>query len=168
MDVDDATPSLPKESPHMTRITLARTNRLGYAAVIALEGYVRGAVDRDLYELIKLRASLLNGCGYCVDMHATAATAHGVPRRKLFAVGAWEHSPTLFDDRELAALALTDAITRLGPDSVTDEVWDTAARHFDDTALGALVLAIAAINVWNRIAIATGMEPALDARHPLA
>lgn len=74
---------------------------------------------------------------------------------------------SFFDDRERAVLALTDAVTLIGPDTVTDEIWDTAAQHFDDGELGALVLAIATINVWNRIAIATELTPPLDEKHPI-
>ena len=147
---------------------MGRTNKLGYAAVIGLEAYARTNVDTRLYELIKLRASLLNGCGFCVDMHATEGAKRGIPQRTLHAVGAWQHAKGFFDDRELAALALTDAVTKLGPDTVTDEVWDAAAAHFDEGELGAIVLAISTINVWNRIAIATGMEPPIDDRHPIA
>lgn len=152
----------------MTRIDIGRTNKLGYGAVIALEGYVRSRVDGDLYELIKLRASVLNGCGFCLDMHGTDGAKRGIPRRKLMAVAAWQHARPMFDDRERAVLALTDAVTRLGPDTVSDEIWDDVAQHFDDAGLGALVLAISTINVWNRIAVATGMEPPVDAAHPLA
>lgn len=151
----------------MTRIDIGKTNRLGYGAVIAMEGYARKSVDAELYELIKLRASIVNGCGYCVDMHSEDGARRGIPRRKLFAVAAWQHSRIFFDERELAVLALTDAITAIGPDTVTDGLWDEAARHFEQSELGAIVLAIATINVWNRIAIATEMEPPVDAKHPL-
>lgn len=146
----------------MTRIDIGRTNKLGYAAVIGMEAYARRTVDRELFELLKLRASILNGCGFCIDMHASAGAKHGIPQRKLHAVAGWQHAGSLFDDRERAVLALTDAITRLGPDTVTDEIWDAAARFFDDGEMGALVLAIATINVWNRIAISTRMEPPAD------
>ncbi|GGH35964.1 carboxymuconolactone decarboxylase family protein [Microbacterium album] len=152
----------------MTRINIGRTNKLGYAAVIGLEGYVRSALDAELYELIKLRASIVNGCGFCVDIHATDGRKRGIPERKLAAVAAWQHAGALLDARERAVLALTDAVTRLGPDTVTDEIWGAAAEHFDEAQLGAIVLAIATINVWNRVAIATEMEPPLDAKHPLA
>ena len=99
----------------MTRINIGRSNKLGYAAVIGLEGYARKSVDPDLYELIKLRASILNGCGFCVDMHATDGRKRGIPSRKLHAVAAWQHSKVFFDAREQAVLALTDAVTQLGP-----------------------------------------------------
>ncbi|GAB6856558.1 carboxymuconolactone decarboxylase family protein [Microbacterium xylanilyticum] len=151
----------------MTRIDMGRTNKLGYAAVLGLEAYARKSVEPRLYELIKLRASILNGCGFCVDMHATEGARRGIPQRTLHAVGAWQHAKGLFEERELAALALTDAVTRLGPDTVTDEIWNAAAEHFDDGELGALVLAICTINVWNRVAIATEMAPPIDDKHPI-
>ena len=151
----------------MTRIDISRTSKLGYAAVTGLEAYSRTHVDKHLYELIKLRASLLNGCGFCVDMHATDGAKIGIPQRKLHAVGAWQHSRSLFDERERAVLALTDAVTQLGPTTVTDEIWDAVAAHFDDGELGDLILAICTINVWNRIAIATEMEPPVDGKHPV-
>lgn len=146
---------------------MSRASKLGYAAVMGLEAYSRTHVDKKLYELIKLRASLVNGCGFCVDMHATDGAKAGIPQRKLHAVGAWEHSRSLFDEREIAVLALTDAVTRLGPTTVTDEIWNAAAAHFDEAELGSLILAISTINVWNRIAIATEMQPPVDAKHPV-
>jgi AhpD family alkylhydroperoxidase len=152
----------------MTRIDMARTNKLGYAAVLGMEAYSSKAVDKRLYELIKLRASILNGCGFCVDMHATDGAKHGIPQRVLHAVGAWQHARNLFEPKELAALALTDAVTKLGPDTVTDEIWNTAAEYFDEGELGGIIMAIATINVWNRIAIATEMQPPLDDKHPIA
>jgi len=151
----------------MTRIDMSRTNRLGYAAVLGLEAYSRKSVEPRLYELIKLRASILNGCGFCVDMHATEGAKRGIPQRTLHAVGAWQHAQGFFEPRELAALALTDAVTRLGPDTVTDEIWNAAAQHFDEGELGAIVLAICTINVWNRVAIATRMAPPIDDKHPI-
>lgn len=151
----------------MTRIDISRTNRLGYAAVIGMEGHARSAVDKRLLELLKIRASVLNGCTFCVDMHMTDGLRAGIPQRVLVAATAWEHAGELLDEREKAVLALTDAVTRLGQDAVNDEVWDRAAAHFDDGELGALVLAIATINVWNRIAIATRMTPPVDAKHPV-
>ncbi|MFJ5956014.1 carboxymuconolactone decarboxylase family protein [Paenarthrobacter sp. NPDC092416] len=152
----------------MTRINIGHTNKLGYAAVIGLEGYARKSVDPQLYELIKLRASILNGCGFCVDMHASDGAKHGIPSRKLHAVAAWQHSKVFFDAREQAVLALTDAVTNLGPATVTDDIWEAAAAHFDDGQMGALILAISTINVWNRIAISVGMQPPVDAKNPIS
>lgn len=151
----------------MARIDISRTNKLGYAAVIGLEGYARSHVDKRLYELLKIRASVLNGCTFCVDMHVTDGLKAGIPQRVLVAATAWEHAGDLLDDRERAVLALTDAVTQLGQNAVSDDVWAEAARHFDDAELGALVLAIATINVWNRIAISTRTAPPVDAKHPI-
>ena len=107
-------------------------------------------------ELVHLRASQINGCSVCVDMHAKAARASGESEERVFAVGAWRETP-YFSDAERAALALTEAVTRLADRSeqVPDEIWDAAAEYFDETQLGALVLDIATVNLWTRLNIAT-------------
>jgi AhpD family alkylhydroperoxidase len=107
-------------------------------------------------ELLHLRASQINGCSVCVDMHAKGARKAGESEERLFAVAAWRDTP-YFSEAERAALELTEALTRLAdrPDAVPDEIWDAAAEHFDETQLGALVLDIAQINVWNRLNVAT-------------
>ena len=106
--------------------------------------------------LVELRASQLNGCSVCVDMHWREARKAGETDERLFAVAAWREAPW-FDDAERAALALTEALTRLcdRPESVTDAMWEEAARHYDEQAMSALLLAIANINVWNRLNAAT-------------
>ena len=106
--------------------------------------------------LVHLRASQINGCGVCVDMHAREARKSGESEERVWAVAAWRET-RYFSDAERAALALTEALTRL-PDrseQVSDEVWEAAAEQFDETQLGALVLDIANVNVWNRLNIAT-------------
>jgi AhpD family alkylhydroperoxidase len=107
-------------------------------------------------ELVNLRASQINGCSVCVDGHWRIARKLGETDERLFAVGAWRDTP-YFTDAERAALALGEALTRLADrsDPVPDEVWDEAARHYDETALAGLVLGIAGINVWNRLNVAT-------------
>ncbi|ALN90527.1 alkylhydroperoxidase AhpD family core domain protein [Lysobacter gummosus] len=114
----------------------------------------KGVPDATLI-LIELRASQINGCGACVDMHAKAGKKAGETDERLFAVAAWREAP-YFDGAERAALALTEALTRISdrPESVSDEIWDEAARHYDEAALAALVVAIANINVWNRLNVA--------------
>jgi AhpD family alkylhydroperoxidase len=106
--------------------------------------------------LVALRASQINGCSVCVDMHSRELKAEGEPEERIFTLAAWRETP-YFSDAERAALALTEAATRVAdrPDSVPDDVWEQAAQHYDDRQLGALVLAIAAINAWNRINAAT-------------
>src|SRR5262245_48143206 len=106
--------------------------------------------------LVQLRASQINGCSVCVDMHARELRQAGETDERLFAVSAWRDAP-YFTDAERAALALTEAVTRIADreDPVPDHVWNDAARHYDETALGALLLSIALINVWNRLNVAT-------------
>ena len=107
--------------------------------------------------LIELRASQINGCSVCVDMHARHMKSAGETDDRLFTVAAWRHMP-LFTAAERAALALTEAVTRLSDreDPVPDVVWAEAARHYDERGLASLVLAIANINVWNRLNVAVG------------
>jgi len=116
----------------------------------------KGGVPRRTLELVHLRASQINGCSVCVDMHPRIAKKAGETDERLFAVAAWRETP-YFDDAERAALALTEALTRLSDrfDPVPDEIWNEAARHYDEPRLAALVIAIASINVWNRLNVAT-------------
>jgi len=125
-------------------------------ALQALAASIRksGVPERTL-ELVNLRASQINGCSTCVDMHPRLAKKAGETDERLFAVGAWREAP-YFTDAERAALALTEALTRVSdrPDAVSDDVWSGAARNYDEPELAALVIAIANINVWNRLNIA--------------
>ncbi|HEY8301273.1 MAG TPA: carboxymuconolactone decarboxylase family protein [Jatrophihabitans sp.] len=115
---------------------------------------------RELSYLVEVRASQINGCSYCVEMHARELKSAGVPEEKIWAVGAWRESPHFTAD-ERAALALTECMTRLADrsDPVSDEVFDEAARHFDTVQLSGLIMEIALINVWNRINV-TVRQPA--------
>jgi AhpD family alkylhydroperoxidase len=108
-------------------------------------------------ELIHIRASQINGCSVCLDGHARIAKQAGETDQRLLKVAAWRDTP-YFTDAERAALALTEAVTRLSDraDPVPDEIFDEAARHYDEPALAAMILAIANINVWNRLNVATG------------
>ena len=109
-----------------------------------------------LLELVNLRASQINGCSVCVDGHPRIARKAGETDERLFAVSAWRDTP-YFSEAERAALALTEAVTRISDraDPVPDGIWDEATRHYDGKSLAALVVAIANINVWNRLNIAT-------------
>jgi AhpD family alkylhydroperoxidase len=123
------------------------------AALQRLGAVVRhaGLPETTLY-LIELRASQINGCAVCADMHSRELKAAGESDERIFTLAAWRETP-YFSDAERAALALTEAATRLAdrPDPVSDEIWEEAARHYDEAQLAALVLAIAGINAWNRI-----------------
>lgn len=111
-----------------------------------------GGLPARTTHLVHLRASQINGCSVCVDMHPRLAKKDGETDKRLFAVAAWREAP-YFTDGERAALALTEAVTRLAdrPDPVPDDVWDEAARHYDEPQLAALILQISLINVWNRL-----------------
>ena len=108
------------------------------------------------HELVHLRASQINGCSVCVDMHSKALRKAGESEERVFAVSAWREAP-FFSDAERAALALTEALTRLADkeEPVPDAIWDAATEHFDEAQLAAIVLDIAQINVWNRLNVAT-------------
>ncbi len=140
------------------RLNFSATAREAYGSVVNLESYVQANIESTLLHLIKLRASILNGCSYCVDMHSRDALAEGEDTRRLFGAGAWQES-SLFTEPERAALALTDSVTRLGHDGVPDNVWDTAAAFWDERGMADLLTAIATINVWNRLMVATRQAP---------
>jgi len=135
-----------------TRISLGKVARESYRALDALDESVD--FDPPLRELVRLRASQINGCAFCVDMHSRDALAGGENERRVWAVAVWREAP-FFDERERAALALTEAMTRLPDAGVPDDVYDEAARHFDEHELGQLMFAIIAINAWNRVGVAT-------------
>ena len=116
----------------------------------------KGGVPPRTLGLVHLRASQINGCSLCVDMHPRMLRKAGETDERLFAVAAWRDAP-YFTDAERAALALTEAVTRLNDraDPVPDDLWAEAARHYDERALATLLLSIAAVNVWNRLNVAT-------------
>jgi AhpD family alkylhydroperoxidase len=119
----------------------------------------RIALDPVLKELIKLRASQINGCAFCLDMHWATAKAAGETDLRLAQLAAHQESP-YFDERERAVLALTDAVTLVADTQVPDDVWDRAAAQLDEAELANVLLQIAAINFWNRVAVASRMVPA--------
>ena len=115
-----------------------------------------GGVPRKTIELTNLRAAQINGCAVCIDMHSRALKKLGEKDERIFAVGAWRESP-YYSDAERAALALTEAATRLSDraDAVPDEIWNEATRHYNETALASLVMSIGLINLWNRLNVVT-------------
>ena len=124
-------------------------------AMFALNKPTEDKLPLKLRKLVHLRASQINGCSVCVDMHAKELQHDGVPLEHIFAVAAWRETP-YFTESERAALALTEALTRISDraEPVSDAVWGDADKHFDEQELAALILAIANINVWNRLNVA--------------
>ena len=128
-------------------------------AMLGLEEYVHGTgLEPALLELVKVRASQINGCAYCLDMHTKDARAAGETEQRLYAVAAWHEAP-FFTDRERAALAWTEAVTRVGETRVPDEVYEDARRQFGEKELVDLTIAVVAINGWNRLAVAFRTVP---------
>jgi AhpD family alkylhydroperoxidase len=128
-------------------------------AMWGLESYVRRCgLEPALLELVKLRASQINGCAYCIDMHTKDARAHGETEQRLYALGAWRETP-FFNDRERAALAWAEAVTEVADTHVPNDIFESARRHFSDKELIDLTLAVAAINSWNRLAISFRKVP---------
>jgi AhpD family alkylhydroperoxidase len=141
------------------RLSVNDIDPTAYQAVLAMERYVRSSdLDKPLYELIKIRASQLNGCAFCLDMHHRDARAGGEDQRRLDVLSAWREAPELYTPRERAALALTETVTLIGKAGVPDEVWSEATRHFDNAGMVQLLMAIATINVWNRLAVSTHQQ----------
>ncbi len=130
-----------------------------YQAMSALEDAVAaGPLDRSLFELVKLRASQINGCAYCIDMHYKDARAGGETEERLYMLPAWREA-MVYTDAERAALALTECITRIADGHVPSDVEDAARASFDAESYAALVFAVVVINAWNRLAI-TAHSPA--------
>ncbi len=142
-----------------SRIDLFTLEPEAYKAMRALEDYMAASgLDRKLYELVKIRASQINKCAFCINMHTRDARKLGETEQRIYALNAWEEGP-FFTPRERAALALTEAVTLLADTNVPDEVYQEAAKHFDEHQLAQLIMAIVAINGWNRICVATRRQP---------
>lgn len=141
----------------MSRLNISQHAPEGYQAVAALDSYVQKNLDHALLDFLKLRASQLNGCAFCVDMHATDLEKSGVSTRKIYAVSAWRET-SFFTDQERAALALTEEITLL-TSGVAETTWQEAAEVFSERELSDLILAIGTINLWNRIGVSTHLAP---------
>ena len=130
-----------------------------YKAMYGLETYLASCgLETKLLHLIKLRASQMNGCAYCIDMHWKDLRAAGETEQRLYGLDAWREAP-YYTARERAALEWTEAVTRIGEDQAPDAVYESVRPHFNDKELADLTLAVAAINAWNRLAIATRTPP---------
>jgi AhpD family alkylhydroperoxidase len=142
-----------------SRVAYVHTAPGAYNAMLALENYVRNCgIEHSLLHLIKLRASQINGCAYCIDMHWKDARAANASEEHLYMLNAWRESP-LYTDRERAALELTEAVTLVSATHVPDEVYGRARDQFSEPELVNLTLAIVTINAWNRLAITFRAEP---------
>jgi AhpD family alkylhydroperoxidase len=142
------------------RVEAAKVSPAAYHAMLQLETFVKKSskLERSLIELVKMRASQINGCAYCLDMHSKDARAEGETEQRLYALNAWRETP-FYTDRERAALSWTEAVTQVSEGHVPDEVFEEARRSFTEEELVNLTMAVVAINGWNRLAIAFRAVP---------
>lgn len=126
-----------------------------YKAMLGLEQYIRNSkISPSLLELIKIRSSQLNGCAYCIDMHTQEALKIGENQRRIFALSAWKESP-LFSEEERAALQITEEVTLISDEGVSDETYTNALKFFGENGLAQIIMQVIIINSWNRIAVST-------------
>lgn len=144
---------------HTPRMHMAKLAPEVYQAVLGLEIASKKGLDPALVELVKIRASQVNHCAFCLDMHAKDAIAAGESVERIVQLGAWEESRHFYTEKELAAIELTEAVTVLTDGFVPDEVYERAAKHFEERELAQLIAVIATINVWNRIGVTTRLVP---------
>jgi AhpD family alkylhydroperoxidase len=122
-------------------------------AMYSLSSEASARLDKPLFELVKIRASQINGCAYCLDMHTKDARQAGETEQRIYALSAWRETP-FFTDRERAALEWTEAVTRVGDSHVPDDLYERVSRHFDEAELVALTFGVIVINSWNRLSVA--------------
>ncbi|MEU2107413.1 carboxymuconolactone decarboxylase family protein [Streptomyces sp. NPDC019507] len=144
---------------HSPRMQWAKHAPEVYRAMVRLDAAAQQGVDPTLLELVKIRASQLNHCAFCLDMHTKDALAAGESVDRIIQLSAWEESQHFYTAREIAAIELTDAVTVLTDGFVPDEVYEKAAKHFEEAELAQLIAAIAVINAWNRFGVTTRMVP---------
>jgi len=141
------------------RLDYTKASPEGLQAMLRLEHAVRSSgLDTKMLELMKVRASQLNGCAYCIDMHTKDARAAGETEQRLYALNAWREAP-FYSDRERAALAWTEALTNIQDGHAPDDVYEEVAQQFSETEIMSLTLAITTINSWNRISIGFRVVP---------
>ncbi len=156
MTTDEVSNRLPEHAPRLLWAKLAPDV---YRAMVKLDAAARQGVDPVILELVKIRASQLNRCALCLDMHSKDALAAGESAERIIQLSAWEESQHFYTAKEIAALELTEAVTVLTEGFVPDEVYAKAAKEFEETELAQLIAAITVINAWNRFGVACRAVP---------
>lgn len=142
------------------RINIGEIEPAAYKALLGLENYLATvAVSKTLKELIKIRASQINGCAFCINMHTIDARKHGETEQRIYLLNAWREVHGLYTSEERAVLALTEEMTLIANGGVSDETYQKAKSFFDDHQLAQIMIAIITINGWNRMSVATQMQP---------
>ena len=147
------------------RMELEKIEPAAYKAMLELQKYVDSSgINKNLLELIKIRASQINSCAFCIDMHTKDARKHGETEQRIYALNAWRETP-FFTLEERAVLALTEAVTLISKNHVSDDVYQEVSRYFAPKEIAQIVMTIITINGWNRIAVTTRMVPGTDEEH---
>ncbi|MDQ1911429.1 carboxymuconolactone decarboxylase family protein [Paenibacillus sp. GD4] len=142
-----------------TRMNYRQANPAVFDMMLQLETTVQSlGIDKTLYKLIKIRASQLNGCAFCIDMHAKELHSAGEQLERILLLTAWREVP-IYSDKERAALELTEYLTRLSESGFPEEVYERVRAQFSEAEIAALIMAVNVINGWNRLGVATGMYP---------
>lgn len=142
------------------RVNINETEPQAFKAMYALEGYLATIqLSKIQKELIKIRASQINGCAFCIDMHTKDALKYGETTQRIFLLNAW-HETKLFSEEEKVLLAITEEITLITNKGLSDETYAKAEQFFDKNQIAQIIMAVVTINAWNRIAISTNLEPA--------
>ncbi|CAM3593126.1 carboxymuconolactone decarboxylase family protein [Marinicrinis lubricantis] len=145
------------------RVNHAKVNPDAYQTMRKLEDFIsKSGLDRTLYELIKIRASQLNGCAFCLNMHIKELRSMGEKPQRIDLISVWREAP-VYTEKEKAALELTEAVTLISERGVPDDLYRRVREHFDESAYVTLIMAMNTINAWNHLAISTGMFPVADA-----
>lgn len=143
------------------RLNIAEIEPAAYKALLGLENYLAAtAISKTLKELIKIRASQINGCAFCINMHTIDARKHGETEQRIYLLNAWREVDGLYTAEERAVLALTEEMTLIANGGVSDETYQQAKYFFDDNQLAQIMIAIITINGWNRMSISTQLQPA--------
>ena len=139
-----------------TRFDMATTDKAAYKALLGLEGYLQTiSLNKIQKELIKIRASQINGCAFCLDMHTKDAMKYGETPQRIFLLNAWREAKELFTEEEQVILEMTEEITLISQKGLTEETYYKAKQVFDEATIAQIIMAIITINAWNRIGIST-------------
>ncbi len=148
-----------KEGNHAPRVAFSEANPKAYPAMKELSGYVEhSSIEASLRELIKVRASQINGCAFCLEMHTRQAREQGETEQRLYLLSAWRDAP-YYNEAERAALELTEAVTLISEQGVSDELYERVRQHFTAEQYVDLLMTINVINAWNRLMVAMGHMP---------
>ncbi|MDQ0595334.1 AhpD family alkylhydroperoxidase [Chryseobacterium ginsenosidimutans] len=139
-----------------TRFDMATTDKAAYKALLGLEGYLQNiSLNKIQKELIKIRASQINGCAFCLDMHTKDAMKYGETPQRIFLLNAWREAKEFFTEEEQVILEMTEEITLISQKGLTEETYYKAKQIFDEATIGQIIMAVITINAWNRIGIST-------------